>query len=200
MMLHRRPPIGVILAGGSGRRIGGSKAIVKLRGQPLITYPLAALAAVLEDVAIVAKADTELPSLPGITVWIEPSAPQHPIVGIMHALALAAPRPVLVAAADMPFLSPAIVERLVSTDPAGTPAVLATHAGQLHPLLGCYQPEAAAPLAAALAGGDVRLRDAVKDLGPRLVEIEDVESLFNINAPEDLLHAAAMLDRRISRT
>ena len=42
-MRRRRRPIGVVLAGGSGRRIGGSKAIVKLRGQPLITYPLAAL-------------------------------------------------------------------------------------------------------------------------------------------------------------
>lgn len=199
-MLRRRTPIGVVLAGGSGRRIGGAKAIIKLRGQPLITYPLAALRAVLEDVAIVAKADTELPSLPGVTVWIEPSAPRHPLVGILHALALADPRPVLVAAADMPFLSPVNVERLASTDPAGTPAVVATHHGRLHPLLGCYQPEAAPRLATALAGGDVRLRDAVMGLEPRLIEIEDVQSLFNINAPEDLLHAAAMLDRRISRT
>ena len=79
-MPGRRPPIGVILAGGGGRRIGGSKAIVKLQGRPLITYPLAVLQAVFDDVAIVAKADTELPSLPGITVWVEPSAPQHPIV------------------------------------------------------------------------------------------------------------------------
>ncbi len=155
-MVRRRPPIGVILAGGGGRRIGGSKAIVKLRGRPLITYPLAVLQAVLEDVAIVAKPDTELPSLPGVTVWIEPAAPQHPIVGITHALALAGRRPVLVAAADMPFLTLAVVEQLASADPGRAPAVIATEAGRLHPLLGCYQPQAAAPLAASLAAGDVR--------------------------------------------
>ncbi len=193
-MVRRRPPIGVILAGGGGRRIGGSKAIVKLRGRPLITYPLAALQAVLEDVAIVAKPDTELPSLPGVTVWIEPAAPQHPIVGITHALALAGAQPVLVTAADMPFLTPPIVELLASADPERTPAVVVTQAGRLHPLLGCYQPQAAAPLAASLAAGDVALTDAVLALHPRLIEIEDTEALFNVNAPEDLLHAAAVLD------
>jgi molybdenum cofactor guanylyltransferase len=39
----RGEPIGAILAGGSGRRIGGSKAIVKLHGTPLIAYPLEAM-------------------------------------------------------------------------------------------------------------------------------------------------------------
>lgn len=202
MIARRQAPIGVILAGGSGRRIGGSKAIVKLRGRPLITYPLAAVRAVLSDVAIVAKADTELPSLAGITVWIEPSTPQHPIVGITHALALAGRRPVFIAAADMPFLTPEVVERLASADPGGAPAVVATQGGRLHPLLGCYQPRAAASLAASLgaADGTVALTDAVLRLEPRLIEIEDEDALLNINAPEDLLHAAAMLDQRISRT
>src|SRR5438477_12761169 len=74
-------PVGVILAGGAGRRIGGSKALVKLHGRPLISYPLAAMREALGDIAIVAKADTELPSLPGVTVWIEPDVPRHPLVG-----------------------------------------------------------------------------------------------------------------------
>jgi molybdopterin-guanine dinucleotide biosynthesis protein A len=37
---------------------------------------------------------------------------------------------------------------------------------------------------------------AVRGIGPRLVEVEDPDELFNVNAPEDLLHAAALLDRR----
>ena len=44
-MAAPREPIGVILAGGRGRRIGGSKAVVELCGKPLIRYPLEAMEA-----------------------------------------------------------------------------------------------------------------------------------------------------------
>jgi molybdopterin-guanine dinucleotide biosynthesis protein A len=71
-------PIGVVLAGGRGRRMGGAKAIVELAGRPLICYPLEALAAALDEVAVLAKADTELPSLPGATIWVEPQPHHHP--------------------------------------------------------------------------------------------------------------------------
>jgi molybdopterin-guanine dinucleotide biosynthesis protein A len=40
------------------------------------------------------------------------------------------------------------------------------------------------------------LREQVAAIGPRMVEVTDAEQLFNVNAPEDLLQAAAMLDRR----
>ena len=39
------------------------------------------------------------------------------------------------------------------------------------------------------------MRDAVAALGPRLLQVDDPEALFNVNAPDDLLLAAAMLDR-----
>ena len=101
--------MGVVLAGGLGRRLGGAKATVELRGRPLICYPLQALAAVLEEVAIIARADTPLPSLPGVTVWIERQAPRHPLHGIVEALGFAGGRPVLVCAVDLPFVTPELV-------------------------------------------------------------------------------------------
>jgi molybdenum cofactor guanylyltransferase len=194
-----REPVGVVLAGGLGRRLGGAKATVELRGRPLICYPLEALAAVLEEVAVIAKADTPLPSLPGVTVWIEPQAPRHPLHGIVEALGLAGGRPVLACAADLPFVTPALVSSLAFADPGGAPAVIAASAGEPQPLLGCYRPEAAHPLAAAARDG-APVREAVDALGPRLVEVGDPELLFNVNAPEDLLQAAAILDRRSRRT
>ena len=69
--------------------MGGSKLTVALRGRPLITYPLDALRAVLEEVAVIGKPDLRLPSLSGVMVWIEPQEPRHPLVGIVEALALA---------------------------------------------------------------------------------------------------------------
>jgi molybdenum cofactor guanylyltransferase len=194
--LRRRSaePIGVVLAGGVGRRIGGSKATVELAGRPLISYPLEALSAALGEVAIIAKADTELPSLVGVTVWIEPQTPRHPLVGIVQALGLAGDRPVVVCAGDLPFVTPELIGALTGVDPAGAPAVIATHGAATQPLLGCYLPAAARLLQDARAS--VPLREAVAAIRPRLFEVEDQELLFNVNTPDDLLQAAAMLDRR----
>jgi molybdopterin-guanine dinucleotide biosynthesis protein A len=190
------PPIGVILAGGLGRRIGGAKATVELRGRPLIDYPLDVLRAVLTDVAIVAKADTELPSLAGVTVWIEPATPAHPLVGIVHALGLAEGRPVLVCAADMPFVTPGLVARIASTDPGGARAVVPTCRGELQPLLALYLPAAAAALGPGAREAKAPLRQEVAAIGPYLLEVDSARDFFNVNSPEDLLHAAAIMDQR----
>ncbi|HUO72062.1 MAG TPA: molybdenum cofactor guanylyltransferase [Solirubrobacteraceae bacterium] len=192
-MRLRRGPIGVILAGGQGRRIGGAKALVKLRGKPLIAYPLEVMASVLGDVVVVAKPDTELPDLPGVKVWIEPETPRHPIVGITYALAMSGGRPVVICAADLPLVSPALIDRIVHCNPAGSPCVIASHAGVIQPLLGCYQQAAAAQLGTV---ADRPVRELVSAIGPRLLEVGDPDELFNVNGPDDLLQATAMLDRR----
>jgi len=199
---RRRPePIGVILAGGLGRRIGGAKAVVKLAGRPLISYPLAAMQAALRDVAVLAKPDTTLPSLPGATVWIERAEPRHPLVGVVEALGLAEGRAVVICAADLPFVTASLIRALATSNPGRAPAMVAASAGAMHPLLGCYQPAAASLLGPIAAGERRPMREIVGALEPRLLEVQDPEALFNVNAPDDLLRAAAMLDaRRLSRT
>ena len=195
-MRRRRAPIGVVLAGGAGRRIGGSKAVVALRGRPLIDYPLQAMREALAEVAIIAKPDTELPGLEGVNVWIEPAEPRHPLVGIVQALALAGGRPVLVCAADLPFVTAALIAQLAKADPAGAPAVVVGRGSSTQPLLGCYQPEALPLLRSAAAEAKLPVQVAVAAIDPRRLEVEDPDVLFNVNAPDDLLQAAAMLDRR----
>jgi molybdenum cofactor guanylyltransferase len=193
-MRFRREPIGAILAGGSGRRIGGSKAIVQLHGTPLIAYPLEAMRGALLEVVVVAKPDTKLPSLVGATVWIEPAMPLHPFLGIMHALALAEGRPILVCAADLPFVTSELIGALASADPGGAPAVVASSEGDDQPLLGCYQPEALEQLQRAGLSPEAPVRDHVAALDPLRFEVGDPELLFDVDAPDDLLQAAAMLD------
>lgn len=195
-MARGREPIGVVLAGGEGRRIGGSKAIVQLHGRPLISYPLEALRLALREVAVIAKPETELPSVRGVTVWVEPDRRQHPLVGILQALGLAGGRPVLVCALDLPFVTPALVRRIADADPGNGAAAIASSRSEVQPLLGCYQPRALELLAEPALDPEISLRDAVAALRPLLVEVEDPEALFNVNAPDDLLQAAAMLDRR----
>lgn len=194
-----RAPIGVILAGGSGRRLGSAKAIAELCGRPLIDYPLQALQAALADVVVVAKASSELPSLSGATVWTEPSAPSHPLTGIVHALNRAEGRSVLVCAADMPFVTPALVTRIASTAPLGAPAVVPTCGGELQPLLALYLPAAAVALARGAVDADRPLREEIAAIRPRLLEIDDRYAFFNVNTPEDLIRAATILEPTSAR-
>jgi molybdopterin-guanine dinucleotide biosynthesis protein A len=189
------PPIGVVLAGGAGRRIGGAKAMVVLGGQPLVAYPLDALRAVLAEVVVQAKPDTALPVLAGLTVWREPPHPRHPLFAIVHALERAAPRGVLVCAGDLPLVTPALIARLARA-PGDEAAVLATAGGRTHPLLALYRGTALAPLRDALRrrpGGSVTA--AVEALGPGRLAAGATE-LMNINTPEDLERAEALLASR----
>jgi molybdopterin-guanine dinucleotide biosynthesis protein A len=173
--------------------MGGAKATAELRGRPLISYPLEALGEALGEVVILAKADTELPSIAGVPVWVEPSTPRHPLTGIVHALGCAAGREVLVCAADMPLVTPALVNRIALADPEGRPAVVPSCGGELQPLLALYLPAAAGALDRGAAAAGRPLRMEVAAIGPRLLEIEDRQSFLNVNTPEDLLRAAAAL-------
>jgi molybdenum cofactor guanylyltransferase len=199
-MRLRSKPVGAILAGGRGRRIGGEKAIVELQGKPLICYPVEAVQQVLSRVAILAKTGTRLPRLSGVAVWIEPESPRHPLVGITQALALSGGRPVLVCAGDLPFVTPELIRRLVKADPGRAPAVVACCEDRMQPLLGCYQPRALGLLADAARKGTGRLMDAIGGIEPVLLEVEDPEELFDVDSPDDLLLATAMLDRRRAET
>ena len=187
-------PIGAVLAGGTGRRMGGDKATVELDGRPLVSYPLAALGAVLEEVVIVAKDETALPALGEVGVWVEPAEPAHPLAGIVHALRAAGGRAVLVCAGDMPLVDPDLVRILATADPEGAPAVVPRAGGRLQPLLALYTPLALAGLSTWEPGAAVT--DVVAALGPRVLDVADEESFLNVNAPEDLLTASAILASR----
>jgi molybdopterin-guanine dinucleotide biosynthesis protein A len=194
--MPRRPEaIGAVLAGGSGVRMGGSKATVALNGRPLISYPVEAVWRALGHAVIIAKADTELPSLPGVTVWIEPQAPNHPLIGLLHALEMAEGRPVLVCAGDLPFVTPRLVRRLAG-GARGVSALLAASGGTAQPLLGWYHPRSLAVLREIDPASGMSMRDAISRVRPAMVEVGDPDLLFNVNTPADLLTAAAMIDAR----
>jgi molybdopterin-guanine dinucleotide biosynthesis protein A len=195
-MRFRTRPMGAILAGGGGRRIGGDKAMVELHGRPLISYPLEAVRLALGRVAILAKADTRLPYVSGVTVWIEPEARHHPLVGITQALALADGRPVLVCGADLPFVSPTLIRRLARANPGRAPAVVACTRGEMQPLLGCYQRRALPLLSIEAQAPPRSMRETIAALDPVLFEVDDPDELFDVDSPADLLQAAAMLDQR----
>src|SRR4051794_3867329 len=184
--------IGAVLAGGRGRRLGGSKPAVQLAGRPLAFYAAAALAGVCDRVALVSKPHSELPDLPGVERWNEPEEPHHPLTGIVHALERAG-GPVLVCAADMPFVTTDALRTLLQgAGGAEAPAVVAVADGVLQPVLGLYAPAALDTLREAEA--DAPLTEAVEALDPARVALPPA-LVCSIDTPEELAEAEERLGR-----
>ena len=173
---------GAILAGGAGKRLGGvSKAMLELDGRPLAVHVGEVLAEVCEPVAMVCKANTELPPIEGVERWDEPAEPRHPLTGIVHALERA-DGPVLVCAVDMPWVTADACRSLLDAAPGGVAAV-AVDAAELCPVFGVYSPESLDVLRAAPP--DAPLRRTVDALDPVRVALPPV-ILRSVNDPGDL--------------
>jgi molybdopterin-guanine dinucleotide biosynthesis protein A len=184
--------VGAVLAGGSGRRLGsGSKPAALLAGRPLVSYPIAALAALCERVAVVCKPATELPELHEVERWDEPERPLHPRTGIVHALERA-DGPVLICAADMPFVTPDACRTLLASAGTadGSPVVVAVAEGVLQPVLGLYAPAALDGLRGAPE--NAALTETVESMDPVRVALPPAV-VRSVNTPTDLAAAEAAL-------
>jgi molybdopterin-guanine dinucleotide biosynthesis protein A len=137
----------------------------------------------------VAKAGTALPPLDGVERWDEPDEPRHPLTGIVHALERAG-GPVLVCAADMPFVTPAACERLIHA------RAIARAGGRLQPLLGVYLPEWLPALRAAEP--DAPLTRTVEALAPATLELPD-DVVRSVDTPEQLRSAQQRVEEPQSR-
>jgi molybdopterin-guanine dinucleotide biosynthesis protein A len=192
-------PLGVVLAGGRGERLGGAKATAELGGRPLLSYPLGALAAAGLECRVAAKPDIALPPLPeGVGLLPEPPQPRHPLCGIVAALRATAGGAAVVVPCDMPFLTPALIEMLAG---AGEPLVALSNRGSLQALPGRYAATLLPELEEALAHGEA-LRHTVATLGARVLGEADLTRcgdperlLFNVNDGADLRRAEELLRR-----
>jgi molybdopterin-guanine dinucleotide biosynthesis protein A len=178
------PALAAVLAGGRGSRLGGAKATADLAGRPLISYPLAALAAAGIEAFVVAKPSTDLRGRP---VVAEPEQPIHPLAGIVAALRHA-DRPLVVLGCDFPFVPPALLRELAA---AAGPLVVPAPDGEPQPLVARWSPALLPRLEAALAREEP-LRRTVAALGPRLLGDAELARFgepdrifFNVNSDAD---------------
>lgn len=188
-------PLGAVLAGGRGSRLGGEKATAELGGRPLISYPLEAVEEAGLEPLVVAKRDSELPTL-ACQILREPDLPRHPLCGIVAALREAAGRPLVAVGCDMPFLDPGLLAWLGA---APEPLVVPLVGSRLQPLLARYHPSLLPQLEAALERGEP-LQRAVEELRPRLVAEPDLARFgeprrlcLNVNDRGGLERAEALL-------
>ncbi len=192
----------MILAGGKSRRMGQDKLPLELGGVPLIMRVLRALESSCEELLIVGG-DGPSPPMPARHVPDLRRTNTGPLAGIEAGLRAARRPSVFVAAGDVPFLSERLVKFLLGLlAEYGVPAVVPYQGGRLHPLCAAYGRDAVLPaVKTALDSGVRAVREVVGGL-PGVMYVEERELrafgdparlLMNVNSPEDLARARAML-------
>ncbi|MEL6236060.1 MAG: molybdenum cofactor guanylyltransferase, partial [Pseudomonadota bacterium] len=109
-------PLGVILAGGQARRMGGrDKPLLTLAGQALIAHVAARLAPQTAGLIVSANGDPARFASLGLTVIADASPGQGPLAGVLAGLTRAEAlghRSIVTAPADTPFLPRDLVRGL----------------------------------------------------------------------------------------
>ena len=186
-------PLGAILAGGRGARLGGAKAKAQAAGRPLLAWSLDALREAVPEVVVIAKEATPLPPC-DVPVHRDEPADFHPRHGIVSALRRAGGRPVVVVPCDMPLVPPALLEVLLDVVEDGAPAAMPRSEGRVHPLCAAYAAEALRDLEDA--DRDEPLTLTLDRLGAVVLEADAAaDRMLNVNTRADLAVAEILLRR-----
>lgn len=196
--------LGVILAGGLARRMGGGdKPMRTIAGRTILERVIARLAPQCEALIINANGDPARFAATGLPV-VADDVPDFagPLAGVLAALDwTAAHRPeiawVVSAAADSPFLPHDLVGRLhAARTGAGMPLACAESGGQAHPVNALWPVSLREDLRRALVVEELRKIDrwtARHGVAPASWPSEPVDPFFNANRPEDLVEAERLI-------
>ncbi len=196
--------LGVLLAGGLARRMGGGdKPLKEIAGRSILDRVIERLAPQCEGLILNANGDPMRFAFTGLTV-VPDSVPGFagPLAGILAALDWAAEnhpeiRWVVSAAADSPFLPRDYVTRLhAAREAAGTPLACAESGGQAHPVNGLWAVSLREDLRHALVVEDMRKIDcwtARHGVARAAWPATPIDPFFNANRPEDLAEAERLI-------
>ncbi len=200
------PTLGLVLAGGLARRMGGGdKARIKIGGLTILERVLACMKPQCARVILNANGDPARFADTGLAV-VADSIPDYagPLAGILAGLDWAAAHApanewVVSVPGDCPFLPHSLVSRLhAARTAAGSPLACARSGEWRHPVVALWP--------VALRDD---LRHALTDEGLRKIEIwtarhgiaiadwpaEPVDPFFNVNTPDDAALAEALVQR-----
>jgi len=192
---------GFILVGGASRRMGRDKALLDFAGQPLFERIAHELSVVASAVSLVGARQTHssFQNVPDVYQ-------QWGALGGIHAALMAAKTDwAAVVACDLPFVTSALFERLVTFVNNTTDAVVPIQAdGRPQPVCALYRVAPCLPeIEKLVSTGEHTPRALLATVRTRCVEFSEIRDLqgaehffFNLNRPGDLEKAQALLSQQ----
>ncbi|MCA0405202.1 MAG: molybdenum cofactor guanylyltransferase [Proteobacteria bacterium] len=190
----------VVLAGGLARRMGGAdKALLPLAGRPLLSHVLAALGSPPRPCAISANGDPARFAAFGLPVLADSDDTRPgPLAGIATGLRWAraqGAQALVSAAVDTPILPGDLLERLRGAS-SGMHLTHARAGGRDHPTLALWPIGLLTSLEDYLARGERRMMGFMALHEAIAVEWDSPDLFVNLNTPDDLARAEALLAQR----
>ena len=207
--IGKHPVIGILLAGGKARRMGGGdKCLLDLDGRTLLSHAIERLSLQVDMVVLNANGPPERFAAYNLPVVADPiSGFAGPLAGILAGMDWAiehmpSARWIVTAASDTPFFPSDLIVRLLARAGGVYPRiVLAQSNDRLHPVFGLWPTALRDDLRATLKAGTRKVLDwtdrhdtvtaAFEATEPRL---KPVDPFFNTNRPEDLDEARRLLE------
>jgi molybdopterin-guanine dinucleotide biosynthesis protein A len=199
--------VGLLLAGGQSRRMGGGdKALRLLGGVSLLDRVIERLRPQVDELVLNANGDPARFAKFSLPVIVD-SVPDFagPLAGVLTGLDWAAAHrvdcPFIVSVAtDAPFVPTDLVTRFgAAVESAGADLACAASGGRSHPVFGLWPVRLREDLRRAVVQEGIRKVDQWTSRH-RLVTVPfsdtPVDPFFNANHPEDFATAAALLKRR----
>lgn len=201
------PTLGVVLAGGLARRMGGGdKGLRLLGGKRLIEHVIERIRPQVETLILNANGDPARFAAFDLPVIADSLADYPgPLAGILSALDYAAERHpalgwVISVTADGPFLPSDLAARLhAAREAAKTPLACAASGGFTHPTMALWAVALRHDLRHAMTAEGLRKIDrwtARHGCAEAAWPSEPFDPFFNANTPEELVEAEAMLAAR----
>jgi molybdenum cofactor guanylyltransferase len=197
------PVIGLLLAGGQSRRMGGGdKCLRLLAGETILARIIKHIRPQVRDLILNANGDPVRFAAYGLPVVADSVAGfAGPLAGVLAGLDWAAANApdcpwVASVPTDAPFLPPDLVARLQAAVEAGADMACAASGGQPHPVVGLWPARLRDDLRRALTVEQIHKVDvwtARYRLGTVAFPIGAVDPFFNTNRPEDLAEAERLL-------
>ena len=187
--------VGVILAGGLARRMGGGdKTMMVVGGRTVLDRLIDRLRPQVDALAINANGDPARFAATGLPILPDPVADHPgPLAGVLAGLLWAEAQGaawLVTAPGDAPFLPADFVVRL-HAGRGGAMFTCAASAGRTHPVAALWPVAVRAELLAALQGGQRKIDAFTRpDRTANVFWTTDpIDPFFNVNTPADVLEA-----------
>lgn len=184
-----KPPVlGLVLAGGKSERMGEDKGAINYHGKPQREYAADLLSQTCEQVYISCRADQLNDIKSEYKLLADTFTGLGPYGAILSAFRAYPNHAWLVIACDLPLIT---TETLQFLQESRTPSKIATAYNSPinqfpEPLIAIWEPRAYPKLLNFLAQGYSCPRKVLINSDVALIDVTDIESLTNINNPEEL--------------